>query len=107
MVRINSEIWTLSFFMSEKAWKVGLTGNHFEWRKNMRKFGLCHFLCRKKCGNNSELYSESPATGYPGSWIMTSPVIIQYRNCMFLFDYIVYYYILFILDYRYIVYFLL
>ena len=38
---------------------------------------------------------------------MMTSVIIQYRNCMFLFDYIVYYYILFILDYRYIVYFLL
>ena len=51
----------MSFFMSEKAWKVGL--NHFEWRKKMRKFGLsffmsekvrkfelCNFLCRKKCG---------------------------------------------------------
>jgi hypothetical protein len=41
------EIWTLPFFRSEKARTVGL--NHFEWQKKMRKFGLCHFLGRKKC----------------------------------------------------------
>ena len=34
---------------SETAWKFGLC--HFLGRKKMRKFGLCHFLCRKKCGN--------------------------------------------------------
>jgi hypothetical protein len=34
---------------SETAWKFGLC--HFLGRKKMRKFGLCHFLGRKKCGN--------------------------------------------------------
>jgi hypothetical protein len=34
MAEKDAEIWTLSFFMSEKV----------------RKFELCNFLCRKKCG---------------------------------------------------------
>jgi hypothetical protein len=34
MAEKDAEIWTLSFFMSEKVWK----------------FELCNFLCRKKCG---------------------------------------------------------
>jgi hypothetical protein len=33
---------------SETAWKFGLC--HFLGRKKMRKFGLCNFFCRKKCG---------------------------------------------------------
>jgi hypothetical protein len=34
MAEKDAEIWTLSFFRSEKV----------------RKFELCHFLCWKKCG---------------------------------------------------------
>ncbi len=34
MAEKDAEIWTLSFFRSEKV----------------RKFELCNFLCRKKCG---------------------------------------------------------
>ena len=62
MVRINSENRTLSFFILDKAWKVGLwffyVGKSAEsWTlsffmsEKVRKFGLFHFLGRKKCGN--------------------------------------------------------
>ena len=51
---IRKQLGNLSFFMSEKAWKVGL--NHFEWRKKMRKFGLIIFYVGKSAENWTLLF---------------------------------------------------
>ena len=58
----NLEIWTLPFFRSEKV----------------RKFELCNFLCRKKCGKLDFIIFIGKKSS--GSWTLSFLLVEKARK---------------------------